>query len=70
MMEIAVDPGAPAVGRMLRDLDVPDGAVIGGFIRGSEAFLPTGETVVQGRDRLMVLAVPEEIEIVERMFVE
>jgi trk system potassium uptake protein TrkA len=69
VLEIEVAPEAPAVGSSLRDLAVPDGAVVGGFIRGNEAFLPTGDTIIQGRDHLVVLAEPDAIHGVERMFV-
>ncbi|MBU1227775.1 MAG: Trk system potassium transporter TrkA [Actinobacteria bacterium] len=68
-MEMLVGPAAPAVGRTLRDLDVPAGAVVGGFIRAGEAFLPAGDTVIEGEDHLVVLALPDAIEAVERMFV-
>jgi trk system potassium uptake protein TrkA len=68
-LEIEVDPGAPAVGKSLRDLNVPDGAVVGGFVRQQEAFLPVGETVIQGGDHLVMLSVPSAIEDVERMFI-
>ena len=68
-LEIEVDPVAPAVGKTVRNLKVPDGAVIGGFVRAGAAFLPTGDTVVEGGDRLVVLAVPDAIEAVERMFI-
>jgi len=68
-MEIEVAPDAPAVGRALRDLRVPVGAVVGGFIRDGEAFLPTGDTVFRGDDHLVVLAEPSVIEDVERMFI-
>ena len=61
-IEIEVDPAAPAVGKALRDLNVPDGAVIGGFIRRQEAFLPVGDTVIQGGDHLVMLSVPSAIE--------
>ena len=68
-LEMEVVPDAPAVGCALRDLKVPDGAVVGGFVRGSQAFLPTGDTVFEGGDHLVVLAVPSAIEAVERMFI-
>ncbi len=67
-MEIEVDPNAPAVGLTLAELPIPDDAVVGGFIRGSEVFLPTGRSVIQGRDHLIVLAAPGSIEEVERLF--
>jgi len=68
-LEFEVQSGAPAVGQRLGDLDVPPGAVVGGFVRASEAFLPTGDTVFRGGDHLVVLAVPAAIEDVERMFI-
>jgi trk system potassium uptake protein TrkA len=68
-MEIEVAPDAPAVGRPLRELGVPAGAVVGGFIRDGEAFLPTGDTVFRTGDHLVVLAVPSVIDEVEGMFI-
>jgi trk system potassium uptake protein TrkA len=67
-IEIEVDPDSPAPGTALRDLAVPPGGVVGGFVRGNEAFLPTGDTVIRGRDHLVVLATPDAIEDVERLF--
>lgn len=68
-LEIEVAPGARAVGMALRDLAVPAAAVVGGFVRGTEAFLPTGDTVIRGGDHLVVLASPSALEDVERMFI-
>lgn len=67
-MEIEVSPDAPAVGLTLAELAIPDGAVVGGFIRGNEVFLPSGRSIIQGRDHLVVLAAPGSIEAVERLF--
>ncbi len=68
-LEVLVGPGAPAVGKTLRDLDVPTGAVVGGFVRNGDAFLPTGDTVFGAEDHLVVVALPFAIEDVERMFI-
>ena len=57
------------MGRPLRELGVPAGAVVGGFIRDGEAFLPTGDTVFRGGDHLVVLAEPSVIEEIEGMFI-
>jgi trk system potassium uptake protein TrkA len=67
-MEIEVAPDAPSVGRTLAELPIPDEAVVGGFIRGTDVFLPTGDSVIQGRDHLVVLSAPGSIEEVEGLF--
>jgi cell volume regulation protein A len=58
--------GAP--GPRLRDLRLPEGAIITLITRGDEVVLPKGETPLQGWDHVTVLAhAPDEDKIRERL---
>jgi cell volume regulation protein A len=58
--------GAP--GPRLRDLRLPEGAIITLITRGDEVVLPKGETQLQGWDQVTVLAhAPDENQIHEKL---
>lgn len=59
---------SPLVGRPLRDLALPEGAVIGGVVRGEEILTPRGDTAIRAGDRFVVFAVPDTVKKIERMF--
>lgn len=64
-LDIEVVPGSAVDGCAVRDLDLPRTAVIGGVAREGRAFVPSGETVLEGGDRIIVFAPPEAITGVE-----
>jgi trk system potassium uptake protein len=57
--EVALKPDAPVIGRTLRDLDFPDGALIAVILRGEEAIVPRGSTDVRAGDRLVLVTLPD-----------
>jgi trk system potassium uptake protein TrkA len=50
------------------NLKMPAGAIIGGFVRDSEAFIATGRMQIAEGDRVVVFAMPEAIRKVDRLF--
>lgn len=67
---VVVDLPGPkgASGPRLRDLRLPDGAIITLITRGDEVVLPKGETQLQGWDQVTVLAhAPDEGKIREKL---
>jgi trk system potassium uptake protein TrkA len=66
-IEIEVGANSPTAGRAIRDLHLPREMIIGGVIRGSQVFVPRGETVIAVGDRLIVIALPEAIGHVEQL---
>ena len=64
-LDIEVVPGSTADGRLVRDLDLPTSAVIGGVARGGHAFVPRGDSAIRGGDRVIVFAPPEAISEIE-----
>ncbi|MBU1225651.1 MAG: Trk system potassium transporter TrkA [Actinobacteria bacterium] len=67
-IEIEVGGASEAAGRSLREVNLPRSAIVGGIIRDGEAFIPHGDTVVQPADDLILVALPDAIPAVERVF--
>lgn len=55
------------VGREIRDVKVPKGAIIGGVIKDENAFIPIGQTIIRPGDRVVIFALHEVIPKVEKM---
>ncbi len=66
-IELQVGHSSPAAGKTLAELSLPRSIIIGGVVRGRDAFVPRGDTVVQPGDRLIVIALPEGIPDVEKL---
>ena len=56
------------VGQPLRDVNLPNGVLLGAVVRNDEVIMPRGATIVQAGDRVVLFAVPEAIRKVEKMF--
>ncbi|MDP8957734.1 MAG: Trk system potassium transporter TrkA [Actinomycetota bacterium] len=67
-IELEVGPLSPAAGRRVSELGLPRSTVLGGVVRGSEVFVPGGDSLIQPGDRLVVFTLPESIREVERLF--
>ena len=64
-LQLTVHEGGGAgayIGRSLRDLGFPAGALLALVHRNDEAFVPTSEDVVQDGDRLTIIGNPDAIE--------
>lgn len=55
LLELQIGPGAPAVGRALHQLKLPQGALVVGILRGDQVFVPRGSDQVEGGDELLVV---------------
>ncbi|MFP5331707.1 MAG: Trk system potassium transporter TrkA [Acidimicrobiia bacterium] len=67
-IELEVDPRSEAVGLTLNELGLPRGAVVGGILRRNISFVPTGSTVIDPGDRVIVFSMPRCIDEVESLF--
>ncbi len=54
--EVILDDGAVAVGRALRDVELPENSLIVGVVRGGEALVPRGDTVLERRDHVLLIS--------------
>ena len=68
IVEFMVPDGCLATMRPINRLHVPEGAIIGGIIRGEVSYIATGDFQIEAEDRVVVLALPNAIKEVEKLF--
>jgi trk system potassium uptake protein TrkA len=68
VLELDISPDSGLFGKSLSDLHFPRGAIIGMIVRGKSYEIPTGQSVLQRGDRVLVFALPEALSKVERFF--
>ena len=55
-------------GRKVKSMNFPDKAKIGAVVNGDGVRIPTGDTVIEPGDHVIVLTLPEALEGVEKIF--
>jgi trk system potassium uptake protein TrkA len=65
--EVVLGDEAPAVDRLLQDLDLPRDSLVAAIIRGGQVVVPGGEERLRVADRLILIALPELQEEVLRI---
>lgn len=55
LVEEKVPEGAPAIGVMIKDLDLPDHCVIAAIIRGGKVVVPRGITALEPEDEVLAV---------------
>lgn len=68
LIEFNVGKWARATRSPIRDLPLPEGATIGGIVRGHDTLLPTRDTQIKAKDRVVVFAFPKVMDQVARLF--
>ncbi|MBV9817650.1 MAG: NAD-binding protein [Solirubrobacterales bacterium] len=58
IIELEVGEGSPAAGRAVRDVMLPEGALIISVLRGGSGFVPKADTVMQAGDQVMLILDP------------
>ena len=68
ILEIEAKKGSYITKKPIKELNLPDGIIIGGIIRGEEVFIAVGDIKIEPGDQVVVFALPETIDKVERLF--
>lgn len=68
VIEYTAAPGSAITKKPLKDLEFPANAIIGGVIRGGEAFIAVGNTRIEDYDRVAVFATPDAVKDVDILF--
>ncbi len=68
VVEFIVSKNAKITRKPLKDIDFPEGAIVGGVDRGGEVFIAVGDTHIQAGDRVVVFALPNVIDKVAKFF--
>lgn len=68
VLELVAKQDSPITKAYLKDLDFPEGAIIGGVVRGTSSFIAKGDTLIKANDRVVVFALPGSVGLVEKLF--
>ena len=68
VMEFIVKPDAPATMGSLSEIEFPKEAIVGGVVRGKNAFIAHGDTTIKPYDRVVVFALPGIINSIGKFF--
>lgn len=68
VLEIEVKAGRQVIGKKLKVLHFPQGAIIGAIVRGQNYEIPTGDSTLEAGDRVVIFALPGALAKVERFF--
>ncbi|UOB16786.1 Trk system potassium transporter TrkA [Abyssalbus ytuae] len=68
ILEFIVKPSSAVTGKIIRDLDFPRSASIGGVIRDGIGQIALGDFEIKAGDRVVVCCLPQSISKVEKLF--
>ncbi len=65
--EVVLDEQAPAAGKSLAELDLPEDSLVAAIVRNGQVIVPGGQDRLQVADRLILIGLPENQEEVFRL---
>lgn len=68
VLEFVAQKDSKATKKPIKDLNVPDGVIIGGIVRGDEGFIALGNTQILENDKVVVFSLPNEINNISKFF--
>jgi len=69
LLEFVVTYSSAVCDKIIKDIDFPRSAVIGGVIRNDEGIIALGDFLIKNGDRVVVCCLPQAIKKVEKLFV-
>ncbi len=68
VIEAQVLSTSPIAGKAIRDIDFPEGVLVGAVMKGDEVIRPTGGTRIDEGDVIALFAMADDVPEVERLF--
>ncbi len=68
-LELVAAEGSKIVGKPLRDVSFPQGSILGAIVCEGVMQIPTGNTIINPNERVIVFALPNAIEKVQSLFI-
>lgn len=68
VIEFEIKKANKITGKSLRQLGLPEGALIAAIVRGDEVFVPYGNSSMEFGDKVIVFALPKAIPSIEKRF--
>lgn len=71
VVELVPASGSPLLGKPISEVgpQIPEGALIGVIIRGSNLIIPTGSTAIAPNDRVIVFATKKALPQIQKLFI-
>ena len=61
MIELEITEDVPVVNKVLKNIKLPKGTLVGAIMRDKEVIIPGGNDIIKAGDRLTLFTVPENI---------
>ena len=68
MIEAQILGTSPLAGKEIRDIDFPEGVLVGAVMKGEQVVKPTGSIRIEEGDVIVVFALAADVPEVERLF--
>lgn len=68
VLEYKVQPNSLITKNQISEIDFPKGSIIGGFMRGDEVSIATGDSKINAGDKVVVFSLPDSIDKLEKFF--
>ena len=69
LLEFVVTPTSAVCNKVIKNVDFPRSAIIGGVVRNGEGIIALGDFEIRSGDRIVVCCLPQSINRVEKLFV-
>ncbi len=69
ILEFIVKPTSQLRGKIIREIDFPRSAIIGGVVRDGKGIIALGHFEIKAGDRVVVCCLPQSIARIEKMFI-
>ncbi|MCE1201684.1 MAG: Trk system potassium transporter TrkA [Bacteroidia bacterium] len=67
-MELVAREGSAVTRKPIRKLQMPEGAIIGGVVKGDKAYIANADMQIEPNDKAVVLALPKAVYKIEKLF--
>lgn len=68
VIELVAMPNSPVTKKPIKKLKMPEGAIIGGIVRGRESFIAIGDLQINENDKVVVFSMPYALHKVNQLF--
>ncbi|EKE43577.1 Trk system potassium uptake protein TrkA [Oceaniovalibus guishaninsula JLT2003] len=68
VIEAQVLSTSPIAGQLIRDIDFPEGALVGAVVKGFDVLRPVGATRIEEGDVIVLFALADDVPAVEKLF--
>ncbi len=68
VIELVAQTHSKIVGKQLKDIKFPAGALVGTIIKGKTPVIPRGDTIIKPNEKVILFALPEAIKKIEKLF--